>query len=88
MQKPSVKPKYLKQALFFRAIGALYGRLLGKSIYYLIRTKMKESEQPITWDFTDTGAMALVDAASFFTGSCRLPITSVVMMVMSHNVPL
>jgi len=58
-------------------------------MYDLFRTKMKEGEQPITWDFTDPGAMALLGAASFFAGSSRLPITSVVMMVMNQiNVSL
>jgi chloride channel 7 len=69
-----------------RAIGSLYGRLLGKSIYDILRTTIDDTDEPAEWDFTDPGALALIGAASFFAGTSRLPITSVVMMV-CYNSP-
>jgi H+/Cl- antiporter ClcA len=40
-----------------------------------------ESYENIGWDWVDPGAFALMGAASFLSGTSRLPITSVVMMV-------
>jgi len=45
---------------------------------------MGESDENVVWDWVDPGAFALMGAASFLSGTSRLPITSVVMMVCEY----
>jgi hypothetical protein len=46
--------------MYQRAIGSLFGRLLGKSIYDILRTTMDDTDEPAEWDFSDPGALVLI----------------------------
>ncbi|CAL8095571.1 unnamed protein product [Orchesella dallaii] len=64
------------------AIGAVYGRILGQSFYNLIEIS---GGDPVRWGWVDPGLFAMLGSASFFAGTSRLPITSVIMMIEMTN---
>jgi chloride channel 7 len=68
-----------------RAIGAIYGRLIGYLtclIFEKLTLKDSEEEQ---WGWMDPGIFALLGSASFIAGTSRLPVTSVVMLIEMTN---
>lgn len=68
----------------FRAIGALYGRIVGKGLHDLLKNSA-DKDDPIQWDWLDPGIFSLLGAASFLSGTSRLPITSVVLLIEITN---
>lgn len=58
----------LKYKFNLRAIGALYGRLIGQ----LINDFFQIPEDSKEWDWIDPGVLALLGAASFLSGTSRL----------------
>jgi chloride channel 7 len=64
-----------------RAIGAIYGRMLGEVSTIVLAQFITSTKDSTDWEWVDPGAFALLGAASFLSGTSRLPITSVVMMV-------
>ncbi|CAL8070215.1 unnamed protein product [Orchesella dallaii] len=64
------------------AIGALFGRGLGQLVFDVFEISDSESGK---FDWIDPGALALLGAASFLSGTSRLPVTSVIMMIEMTN---
>lgn len=62
--------------LFFRFIGGLYGRFIGRVFVHLFGVHMFGY-----WAWMDPGAFALLGAASFFGGVSRLTMSLTVIMV-------
>jgi len=66
------------------ATGALYGRILGEVLHSRLQDFAKLHPN-VGWEWLDPGAFALMGAASFLSGTSRLPITSVVMIAEMTN---
>lgn len=63
--------------VWFRLIGAIYGRMIGILMVYMFGSM---PNSPL-WGWIDPGAMALIGAASFFGGVSRLTMSLTVIMV-------
>ena len=62
---------------FFRFIGGLYGRIIGRVLVDMHGGVPTDS----FWEWIDPGALALIGAASFFAGVTRLTMSLTVIMV-------
>ena len=68
--------------MFFRFIGGLYGRVIGRVLVDLHGGVPTDR----FWQWIDPGALALISAASFFGGVSRLTMSLTVIMVsVRHN---
>ena len=65
--------------IFFRFIGGLYGRIVGRAMVDLFGVHTSKSDA--YWAWMDPGAFALIGAASFFGGVSRLTMSLTVIMV-------
>lgn len=57
---------------------------MGELLHSSLKGIMERYEN-VGWEWVDPGAFALMGAASFLSGTSRLPITSVVMVVSTCN---
>ena len=63
--------------MYFRFIGGLYGRIIGRVLVDMHGGIPNDS----FWEWIDPGALALIGAASFFGGVTRLTMSLTVIMV-------
>lgn len=75
---PTLRKVLLTRFVYFRFIGALYGRFVGLILVKILM--YSGSHDPQMWAWIDPGAFALIGAASFFGGVTRLTMAVTVIM--------